>query len=105
MAAEMLAADLAITSAGRTVYEAATTGTPVVVLAANAREATHAHLGPETGVVFLGSARSSTASSIVPVVRRMLADYKLRSESQHPPAEVDRRPRRGSASHTKSAHC
>ena len=40
MAAEMMQADLLVTSAGRTVYEAAAVGTPVVVLAQNAREAT-----------------------------------------------------------------
>jgi CMP-N-acetylneuraminic acid synthetase/spore coat polysaccharide biosynthesis predicted glycosyltransferase SpsG len=80
MAAEMLAADLAITAAGRTVYECAMTGTPVIALAANALEATHAHLGPETGVVYLGLGSFVDGEQLVPVVRRMLADYKLRSD-------------------------
>jgi spore coat polysaccharide biosynthesis predicted glycosyltransferase SpsG len=80
MAAEMLAADLAITAAGRTVYEAAMTGTPVIALAANALEATHAHLGPDTGVVYLGLGAFVDSEQLVPVVRRMLADYKLRSD-------------------------
>ena len=66
MAAEMLAADLAITAAGRTVYEAAMTGTPVIALAANALEATHAHLGPDTGSSTWASGPSSTASSSCP---------------------------------------
>ena len=44
MAAEMLDADLILTSAGRTVYEAAAVGTPVAVLAQGARDATHSHL-------------------------------------------------------------
>ena len=80
MAAEMLAADLAITAAGRTVYEAAMTGTPVIALAANALEATHAHLGPDTGVVYMGLGAFVDSEQLVPVVRRMLADYKLRSD-------------------------
>ena len=80
MAAEMLAADLAITAAGRTVYECAMTGTPVIALAANALEATHAHVGPETGVVYMGLGAFVDGDQLVPVVRRMLADYKLRSD-------------------------
>jgi CMP-N-acetylneuraminic acid synthetase/spore coat polysaccharide biosynthesis predicted glycosyltransferase SpsG len=80
MADELMAADLAITSAGRTVYEAAATGTPVVVLAANAREATHAHLGYESGVVFLGIGSLVHDDQIVETVKRLLADPGLRTE-------------------------
>ena len=80
MAEELMAADLAITSAGRTVYEAAATGTPVVVLAANAREATHAHLGYESGVVFLGIGSLAEDEYIVQTVERLLGDAELRQE-------------------------
>ena len=80
MADEMMEADLAITSAGRTVYEAAATGTPVVVLAANAREATHAHLGYEAGVVFLGIGSLVDDEHIVATIKRLLADAALRRE-------------------------
>jgi len=80
MAGEMLEADLAITSAGRSVYEAATTGTPVVVLAANAREATHAHLGYDSGVVFLGIGSLVDDAHIVATIKRLLADAALRRE-------------------------
>jgi CMP-N-acetylneuraminic acid synthetase/spore coat polysaccharide biosynthesis predicted glycosyltransferase SpsG len=80
MAAEMLEADLVLTSAGRTVYEAAATGTPVAVLAQAARDATHAHLGFETGVVFLGIGPLTDDRHIVETVRRLLADHDLRSE-------------------------
>ncbi len=80
MAEELMAADLAITSAGRTVYEAAATGTPVVVLAANAREATHAHLGYESGVVFLGIGSLAEDEYIVQTVERLLGDAELRRE-------------------------
>jgi CMP-N-acetylneuraminic acid synthetase/spore coat polysaccharide biosynthesis predicted glycosyltransferase SpsG len=80
MADELMAADLAITSAGRTVYEAAATGTPLVVLAANAREATHAHLGYEAGVVFLGLGSLVDDEQITATVKRLLADAALRAE-------------------------
>ena len=92
MAREMLEADLAVTSAGRSVYEAATTGTPVVVLAANAREATHAHLGYDSGVVFLGIGSLVDDAHIVATVKRLLADAALRRElSDRLRASVDDR--------------
>ncbi len=80
MAEELMAADLTITSAGRTVYEAAATGTPVVVLAANAREATHAHLSYESGVVFLGIGSLVDDEHIIETTKRLLADAELRQE-------------------------
>ena len=80
MAAEMLAADLVLTSAGRTVYEAAATGTPVAVLAQGARDATHSHLDYTSGVVFLGIGPLTDDRHIVETVRRLLGDSELRIE-------------------------
>jgi spore coat polysaccharide biosynthesis predicted glycosyltransferase SpsG/molybdopterin-guanine dinucleotide biosynthesis protein A len=80
MAAEMLEADLVLTSAGRTVYEAAATGTPVAVLAQGARDATHAHLSYTSGVVFLGIGPLVDDAHVVGVVERLLADHALRTE-------------------------
>jgi CMP-N-acetylneuraminic acid synthetase/spore coat polysaccharide biosynthesis predicted glycosyltransferase SpsG len=80
MAAEMLDADLILTSAGRTVYEAAATGTPVAVLAQGARDATHSHLDYRSGVVFLGVAPLVDDSHVWGVVDRLLADHALRVE-------------------------
>ncbi|MEA2359004.1 MAG: hypothetical protein QOI62_2264 [Solirubrobacteraceae bacterium] len=80
MAAEMLDADLILTSAGRTVYEAAAVGTPVAVLAQAARDATHAHLQYASGVVFLGIGPLTDDRHIVETVRRLLGDRSLRSE-------------------------
>jgi spore coat polysaccharide biosynthesis predicted glycosyltransferase SpsG len=80
MATEMAEADLILTSAGRTVYEAAATGTPVVVLAQNAREATHTHIGYDCGVVFLGIGPLVEDHRIVDVVSRLLSDHHLRVE-------------------------
>ena len=80
MAAEMMEADLVLTSAGRTVYEAAAVGTPVAVLAQGARDATHAHLTYESGVVFLGIGPLVDDAHVLAVVERLLADYDLRLE-------------------------
>ncbi len=90
MAGEMLAADLILTSAGRTVYEAAAVGTPVAVLAQAARDATHAHLDYKAGVVFLGIGPLTDDRHIVETARRLLADHDLRSElSERLQASVD----------------
>jgi CMP-N-acetylneuraminic acid synthetase/spore coat polysaccharide biosynthesis predicted glycosyltransferase SpsG len=92
MAAEMARADLVLTSAGRTVYEAAACGTPVAVLAQGARDATHAHLSLESGVVFLGIGPLTDDEHVVGVVGRLLADHSLRSElSERLQGSVDTR--------------
>lgn len=54
MAEEMRKADLVITSAGRTIFEAGAVGVPVLCVAQNLREARHAHLGPASGNIFMG---------------------------------------------------
>lgn len=80
MASLMASADLIITSAGRTVVEAAIVGTPIVVLAQNAREATHSHIGLDDGVIFLGIGPLVDDSHIKAVISRLLEDFNLRSE-------------------------
>jgi spore coat polysaccharide biosynthesis predicted glycosyltransferase SpsG len=80
MAAEMLRADIVVTSAGRTVYEAAATGTPVIVIAQNAREATHSHLGPDTGVIYLGVGPMVPDDRVVEAVRSLVPAADLRRE-------------------------
>lgn len=80
MASEMHDADLILTSAGRTVYEAAVVGTPVAVLAQAARDATHAHLSYDFGVVFLGIGPLVDDEHIAGVVERLLGDTDLRAE-------------------------
>lgn len=45
---------LAVSSMGRTVFEFASIGVPVICFAQNEKEATHVHVGPQTGSVFGG---------------------------------------------------
>ena len=80
VAEEMLEADIVITSAGRTVYEAAATGTPVIVVAQNSREATHSHLNMDQGVLYLGIGALVDDAHLINVVRRLAADVALRAD-------------------------
>ena len=80
MATEMLEADVVMTSAGRTVYEAAATGTPVVAVAQNAREASHVHLDYRHGVIFAGIGALLGDDAIVDPVLRLLDQPQLRRE-------------------------
>jgi spore coat polysaccharide biosynthesis predicted glycosyltransferase SpsG len=73
-------ADLLITSAGRTVYEAAAVGVPTVVLAQNLRETTHQHLGMEHGNVYLGLGKLVTDDQIVDTIDILSKDMGLRTE-------------------------
>lgn len=82
VAYQMQRADLLITSAGRTVYEAMAVGVPTIVLAANLREARHQHLGPEFGNIYLGLAETvlSDAVTLPRAVAKVLASVALRQE-------------------------
>ncbi len=77
---EMTQHDVLITSAGRTVYEAAAVGIPSIVVAANPREARHAHLGWEHGNVFLGHGRLVSESMVRNTVNELLNHDDLRRE-------------------------
>lgn len=50
----MLAADLAITSAGRTVFELASLNVPMIVISQNEREETHTYAKNQSGIIHLG---------------------------------------------------
>lgn len=80
IARHMWDADLVVTSAGRTVYEVAATGTPIVVLAQNAREATHAHLSAKHGVQYLGLGALVSDDAILSAVSGLLESRELRAE-------------------------
>lgn len=81
VARQMQEADLLITSAGRTVYEAMAVGVPTIVLAANMREARHCHLGPDHGNLYLGLANNVLWDTTLPkAVASLLAAPALRKE-------------------------
>lgn len=77
MAEQMRWADLVITSAGRTVHEAAACGTPCISIAANAREARHHHAN---GSIYLGLWAELTDEQIGDTTCRVAASQQLRTE-------------------------
>ena len=74
MAERLAAADLAITSAGRTVFEVATLGTPAIVLAQNERELTHTFASEDHGFRHLGLGRDVPTTTIAAEVMRLVDD-------------------------------
>ncbi len=88
----MMTHDVLVTSAGRTVYEAAAVGIPTVVLAQNQREQTHVHLGATHGNRYLGHGRFVSADDIRDSVEILLRDKRLRQDmSRTARASVDGR--------------
>ncbi len=79
---DMLGADVAFTSAGRTVYELACIGTPTIVLAQNAREMTHLFATAENGFVNLGLGEHVAASDIFAALRA-LVENAARRQAMH----------------------
>lgn len=77
VAAEMLAADLVVCSAGRTANEAAALGVPCLTIAANERETRHAHAN---GVHSLGLHISLSDDAIQEAIKQVLHSESLRRE-------------------------
>ncbi len=82
-------ADLVITSAGRTVYEIASIGTPCVVLAQNQRELSHLYCNYENGFVNLGLGLEVSKEEIKTAISRLIESYELRKELQGRMLRID----------------
>ena len=80
VAEAMHAADILITSAGRTVFEAAAVGIPTIVLAQNLRETTHTHVGFAHGNIDLGLGKLVSDKVIVDTVDTLSYNRGLRQE-------------------------
>lgn len=78
----MRAADVVITSAGRTVFEVACIGTPAIVLAQNERELTHLFASEEHGFLNLGLGREASSKEIRSSLARLCADADMRADMQ-----------------------
>ena len=75
----MYEADIAFTSAGRTVYELASIGTPTIVLAQNERELLHTFASEENGFINLGLGYIISHDKIRECLKELIANYKLRT--------------------------
>jgi CMP-N-acetylneuraminic acid synthetase/spore coat polysaccharide biosynthesis predicted glycosyltransferase SpsG len=82
MSEHMRAADIVITSAGRTVFEVACIGTPAIVLAQNERELTHLFATEEHGFLNLGLGSKVSPASIRSTLTRLIDDRALRTTMQ-----------------------
>ena len=74
----MLQADLVFTSAGRTIYEIASIGTPAIVLAQNKRELTHFFASSEYGFLNLGLGYNLENDKILKEFINLVKDYETR---------------------------
>lgn len=74
----MLQADIAFTSAGRTVYELACIGTPAIVMAQNGREMTHFFASPHNGFINLGLGTEVSAAEILVALKGLVVNVKGR---------------------------
>jgi len=74
----MYEADIAITSAGRTVYELASIGTPTIVVAQNNREIRHTFACTDNGVINLGLGYETSDEDIKEAIMKLVDNYELR---------------------------
>ena len=74
----MLDADLIFTSAGRTVYEVASIGTPAIVLGQNEREMTHFFASSKYGFSNLGLGYNVTDEEILNEFIRLVESFEVR---------------------------
>jgi len=79
MSEHMAAAQIAFSSAGRTVFELASLRVPTVVLCQNARETTHTFANAANGFFNLGLGVSATSADILKSFERLVDDAALRS--------------------------
>jgi len=78
MASFMAKADVAFTSAGRTIYEVASVGIPTIVLAQNKREMTHFFASSEYGFLNLGLGGNVSNEQILEVFARLVDSWETR---------------------------
>ncbi|MFW6090042.1 MAG: cytidylyltransferase domain-containing protein [Gemmatimonadota bacterium] len=79
MAAVMQRADVAITSAGRTVTELMVAGVPTIVLCQNLRELRHTHASGPYGIINLGLGDHVAVSTLSEHIALLLEDRGLRA--------------------------
>lgn len=76
----MAAADIAISSAGRTVFELGSLGVPMLVVSQNARERDHLFARESQGTVYLGDADALEADTFKSGVRELVSSRLLREK-------------------------
>ena len=80
MPALMAKADLAISSAGRTITELSVIGVPTLCIAQNAKELTHTHTTTGNGVVMLGLGTEISVETLSSELEALIADGGKRAQ-------------------------
>lgn len=84
-------ADIAITSAGRTVFELASLGLPTIVIAQNLRETMHTVASSENGLINLGLRTEIEDDTIYATIKRLINNSDLRITMQNKMRSLDLR--------------
>ena len=80
MPKELKTADMALSSAGRTISELAELGIPTICLAQNEKELSHSHTTADNGVVMLGLGNDITAAELSVEITKLIEDSALRKQ-------------------------
>jgi spore coat polysaccharide biosynthesis predicted glycosyltransferase SpsG len=80
MGALMASADLALSSAGRTITELMSIGVPTICLAQNQKELTHTHATKSNGVINLGLGSLISKADLAASIAALIKDSALRAE-------------------------
>jgi len=78
MPAVMERADIALSSAGRTITELASLGIPTICLAQNEKELTHTHVATQNGVLMLGLGRLVSVDTLAAHLMELINNTELR---------------------------
>ncbi len=73
-------ADLMISSAGRTVFEAAACHTPLMVFCQNSREERHRHASFENGIINFGIVENDNFDELIEIIRVLRTSHRKRME-------------------------
>lgn len=76
----MREADIAITSAGRTVTELMTLGIPTIVMCQNLKELRHTHASSPFGIINLGLGKNIDVSTLSQHLLMLISDFSLRQD-------------------------
>ena len=85
----MLRADIAITSNGRTVFEIAACGTPMITISQNKRETLHTFSQRCKGAIDLGYSPEFPKSSFVDTIQKLIQDESLREQMKQELSEYN----------------
>ena len=72
-------ADLALSSAGRTITELASLGVPTICFAQNEKELTHSHTTEQNGVIMLGLGKDLSVSNLATEISKLIDNRGLRN--------------------------